>query len=126
MIFNRSPEPALLGQGVIASQTGVPEREMTDPKRRHIRGLQQYTLNYRRAAIAALRIMQDQRCDWRVAVRRGSGPALVILFGREALSVATDMAIRSVPISYMLFISRELWSCRTASTFQPPPYRVPI
>ena len=50
--------------------------------------------------------MQDQRCDWRVAVRKGSGPALVIPLEREALSAAADIAIRSMAVSYMLFILR--------------------
>lgn len=95
-----------MGQDVIASRTRGPKREMTNPKRCHIRGLQQYTylIIGGHAAIAALRIMQDQRCDWRVAVRQGSGPALVIPFEREALSAAADIAIRSLAVFDMLFI----------------------
>jgi hypothetical protein len=53
--------------------------------------------------------MQDQRCDWRVAVRFLDGPALVIPFragGALGCRLAADIAIRSVAIAYMLFISK--------------------
>jgi hypothetical protein len=90
-----------LGQDVIASLAGVQKENRRTQSAVTFAGCTNTQVHL--SAIAATRSMQDQR----VAVRHGSGPALVIPFKLEALLVAAGIACqRSSAVSDMLFILR--------------------